>query len=249
MARTYEALRRAKKDNLISSDDIRVFDKEVQTRPNIVATERVPNECREEYHHMKQAIAGLATDREIKTLLFCCSSGGEGTTTVLINFARTMASEGDRVLVVDANLRNPAIHDALNLEQKIGFTDLLIGRAGVADAVKKSSATNLSVITCGTRSSNPFALLESSRLPLIIEQLKSLADWVLFDAPPVIACNDAGALAAKLDGVIMVIEAETTRSEVVNSARQRMENSSAKILGAVLNKRQMHIPDWAYNIL
>jgi protein-tyrosine kinase len=248
MARTYEALLRARKDKLIF-DDLNFFVKELQSRPNIVATTRVPLKCVEEYHHMKQTIAGLAADREIKVLLFCSSIEGEGTTTVLINFALTMASEGDRVLVVDANLRNPSIHEALNLEQKTGFTDLLLGKAAVADAVKITSAANLSAITCGTHSSNPFALLESNRLPLIIEQLKSLADWVLFDAPPVIACNDAGALAAKLDGVIMVIEAEKTRWEVVNSARQRMENSSGKILGAVLNKRQMHIPDWAYNIL
>ena len=197
MARTYEALKRAAQDNLIALEEIKAFDAGPKAGPNLVATTRVPKECVEEYHHMKQTIIGLASDREIKTLLFCCSSGGEGTTTVLINFARTMAAEGDRVLLVDANLRNPSIHDALNLEQKTGFTDLLLGRAAVADAVKKSSAPNLSAITCGTRSSNPFALLESSRLPLIIEQLKSLADWVLFDAPPVISCNDAACLPQK----------------------------------------------------
>ena len=60
---------------------------------------------------------------------------------------------------------------------------------------KKTTIANLSAITCGTRSSNPFSLLESDRLPLIIEQLKPLADWVLFDAPPVISCNDARVLA------------------------------------------------------
>jgi capsular exopolysaccharide synthesis family protein len=248
MAHTYDALLRARKDKLIF-DDLSFFVKELQSRPNIVSTMRLPHKIVEEYHHMKQTIATLSSDREIKALLFCSSIQGEGTTTVLINFALTMASEGDRVLVVDANLHRPAIYEALNLELKTGFTDLLTGKAAVADAVKKTAVENLSAITCGTRSSNPFALLESSQLPLIIEQLKPLADWVLFDAPPVIASNDAGALAAKLDGVIMVIEAEKTRWEVVNNARQRMEKSSGKILGAVLNKRQMHIPDWAYNIL
>jgi capsular exopolysaccharide synthesis family protein len=248
MAHTYEALLRARKDKLIF-DDLSFFVKELQSRPNIVSAMSIPHTIVEEYHHMKQTITTLSSDREIKALLFCSSIQGEGTTTVLINFALTMASEGDRVLVVDANLRRPAIYEALNLELKTGFTDLLTGKAAVADAVKKTAVENLSAITCGTRSSNPFALLESSQLPLIIEQLKPLADWVLFDAPPVISCNDAGALAAKLDGVIMVIEAEKTRWEVVNSARQRMGKSSGKILGAVLNKRQMHIPDWAYNIL
>ena len=126
---------------------------------------------------------------------------------------------------------------------------MLLGRAVVSEVIKKTTITNLSAITCGTRSTNPVSLLESDRLPLIIEQLKPLADWVLFDAPPVIACNDARTLAARMEGVIMVIEAEKTRWEVFNSASQRMESSAAKILGAVLNKRQMYIPDWAYNKL
>ena len=89
----------------------------------------------------------------------------------------------------------------------------------------------------------------SDRLPLFIEQIKNLADWVLFDAPPVMTFNDARVLAPIVDGVIMVIEAEKTRWEVVNSARQRMEQGTGKILGAVLNKRKMHLPDWAYNML
>jgi capsular exopolysaccharide synthesis family protein len=214
-----------------------------------LATTGMPDECVEEYRRMKQTIADLQSDRKIKTLLFCCSTRGEGNTTVLINFARTVAAEGDKVLVVDANLRSPSIHDALHLEQKIGFTDLLLDKAAVADAVKKTQIPNLSAITCGTHSSNPLSFLDSRRLPLIIDQLKSLADWVLFDATPVIAYNDARVLGIQVDSIIMVIEAEKTRWEVVNNARERMENGTVKILGAVLNKRQMHIPGWAYNKL
>jgi capsular exopolysaccharide synthesis family protein len=249
MARTYEALRRATKDNLIGSDGIKLFDKEPQPRPNLAAALRVPAECVEEYHCMKQTITALRADRQIRTLLFCCSTEGEGNSTVLANFAMTMASEGDKVLLVDANLRTPAIHDICNLDQIGGFSDVLLGRSAVADTIKKTHISNLSVITCGTRSSNPFALLDSNRLPPFIEQMKTLADWVLFDAPPVIAYNDARVLAPHIDGVIMVIEAEKTRWEVVNSARQRIGNDTGKILGAVLNKRQMHVPHWVYNML
>jgi capsular exopolysaccharide synthesis family protein len=198
---------------------------------------------------MKQTIAGLRAERQIKTLLFCCSIEGEGSSTVLANFAMTMAAGGDTVLLVDANLRNPTLHAIFNLEQKSGFSDVLLGRAAVADAIKKTTISNLSVITSGTRSSNPFSLLDADRLPLCIEQIKNLADWVLFDAPPVMTFNDARVLAPIVDGVIMVIEAEKTRWEVVNSARQRMEQGTGKILGAVLNKRKMHLPHWAYKML
>ena len=79
---------------------------------------------------------------------------------MLANFAMTMAAGGDTVLLVDANLRNPALHAIFNLEQKSGFTDVLLGRAAVADVIKKTTISNLSVITCGTRSSNPFSLLD-----------------------------------------------------------------------------------------
>jgi protein-tyrosine kinase len=249
MARTYEALTRAAKDNLIALEEIKAFDAGPKARPSLVPALRVPTECVEEYHCMKQTIAGLRAERQIKTLLFCCSIEGEGSSTVLANFAMTMAAGGDTVLLIDANLRNPALHTIFNLEQKSGFTDVLLGRAAVADAIKKTTISNLSVITCGTRSSNPFSLLDSDQLPLCIEQIKNLADWVLFDAPPVMTFNDARVLAPVVDGVIMVIEAEKTRWEVVNSARQRMEQGTGKILGSVLNKRKMHLPHWAYKML
>ncbi len=181
--------------------------------------------------------------------MFCCSIAGEGNSTVLLNFARTMAYEGDKVLVIDANLRTPAIHEAFNLEQKNGFTDLLLDRVTLTEVIKKTPVHTLSVVTCGTRSASPFSLLESNRLALLIEQTKPLADWILFDSPPVITYNDAQTLSTRIDGVIMVIEAEKTRWEVVNSARQRLDNGTGKIVGAVLNKRQMHIPDWAYKML
>jgi capsular exopolysaccharide synthesis family protein len=242
-------MQRASKDNLINADEIRIINAAPKARPNIVTTTRIPNELAEEFRQLKHNVAGIESDKKIKTLLLCCSTEGEGNTTVLINFARVIAAEGEQVLVVDANLRNPAIHRFLNLEQKNGFTDVLLGRAAVSEVIKKTTISNLFAITCGTRSTTPSSLLESDQLLLIIEQLKPLADWVLFDAPPVIACNDARTLAARMDGVIMVIEAEKTRCEVVNSARQRMESSAANILGAVLNKRQMHIPGWAYNKL
>jgi len=249
VSRTFEALQQAAKDSLLDSDQIRFFNAVPKARPNVAATAHIPNELVEEFRQLKHNVAGIESDKKIKTLLLCCSTEGEGNTTVLINFARTIASEGEQVLVVDANLHNPAIHRLLNLEQRNGFTDVLLGRAAVSEVIKKTTMSKLFAITGGTRSTNPSSLLESDRLPLIIEQLKPLADWVLFDAPPVIACNDARTLAARMDGVIMVIEAEKTRWEVFNSARQRMESSAANILGAVLNKRQMHIPGWAYNKL
>jgi Mrp family chromosome partitioning ATPase len=79
--------------------------------------------------------------------------------------------------------------------------------------------------------------------------MKTQADWVMFDAPHINSYDDSIALAARVDGVIMVVEAEKTRWEVAEHAKQRVENSNGKILGVILNKRQSHIPDWLYKRL
>ena len=79
--------------------------------------------------------------------------------------------------------------------------------------------------------------------------MKPYFDWVLFDSPCIHSCNDASTLAAKMDGVVMVVQAEKTRWEVAQSAKERIESEKIKILGAVLNKRKMLIPAWAYKIL
>jgi Mrp family chromosome partitioning ATPase len=79
--------------------------------------------------------------------------------------------------------------------------------------------------------------------------MKEQADWVLFDTPPLNSYNDAITLAARTDGVVLVLEAEKTRREVVQKVCERLEESGIRILGTVLNKRRMYIPDWAYNRL
>ena len=79
--------------------------------------------------------------------------------------------------------------------------------------------------------------------------MKLQADWVLFDSPPINVYNDASALAAKMDGVVMVVQAENTRWEVAQSAKKKIKNAKVSLLGVILNRRKMHIPDWAYKML
>ncbi|NOQ87098.1 MAG: capsular biosynthesis protein, partial [Deltaproteobacteria bacterium] len=117
------------------------------------------------------------------------------------------------------------------------------------EIVKETPISNLSVITGGIPHTSPSSIFESSSLDALIEQMKTRADWVLFDSPPINSYNDSRTLATKMDGVVMVVQAEKTRWEVAQSARQRMESDKVKILGVVLNKRQMHIPEWAYKML
>ena len=203
----------------------------------------------EEYHRMKHHILSSSPERKIKTLLFSSSIEGEGTSTVLISFAITLASRGDKVLLVDANLRNPTLHNLFNLDKKGGLTEVLLEENTLMDVIKQTKFTNLSVITSGIPHSNSFSIFESKSFDSFIEQMKARADWVLFDSPPINTYNDSSTLADKMDGVVMVVEAEKTRWEVAQSAKERIENGKVKILGVILNKRELYIPRWAYKML
>ena len=203
----------------------------------------------EECHRMRLQIRASEGNRKIKTLLFASATEAEGTTTVAINFARTLATAGESVLLVDANLRSPSLHQAFNLEQRNGLSELFQVKKSLSDVIKKTIVANLSVITSGAPHPNPFSLFGADSIEPIVDMMKEQADWVLFDAPPVNAYNDSTSLAEKTDGVVLVVEAEKTRWEVAQKARRQLEQCGVRILGAVLNRRQMRIPGWAYRMM
>jgi capsular exopolysaccharide synthesis family protein len=203
----------------------------------------------EEYHRLKHQLLSSVSNEKVKIILFSSSAKGEGNSTILSNFAITLASGGDKVLLVDANLRNPFLHDLFKLDKKDGLTELLLEDKSLDAVIKQTRHENLSVITCGVSHTNPFSLLGSRSFDSFIGKVKPHFDWILFDSPSIHSCNDSSTLAAKTDGVVMVVQAENTRWEVAQSAKERIENEKIKILGAVLNKRKMHIPEWAYKIL
>ncbi len=249
MAKTFEALMKAEKEDQIRPDEAKTFELKPRAKPLMPVEFKLPHQIAEEYHRLKQQLLSSVADSKIKTLLFSASTEGEGTSTVLSNFAITLASDGDKVLVIDANLRSPTLHDLFSLDKKGGLTELLLGDKSLKDVIKQTNLKNLSVITSGIPHSNPFAIYESQLLDSVIEQLEAQYDWILFDSPPITTCNDSTSLAGKVDGVVMVVQAENTRWEVAQSAKERINNGKANILGVVLNKRKMHIPNWAYKLL
>lgn len=209
----------------------------------------IPQQVMEEYHRMKYNILRLNSGTQVKALVFTSPTEGEGNSTVLINFAITLASEGDRVLLVDANLRNPSFHHVFNLEEKNGLTELVFGKSALTNVIKKTQFNNLSVITCGMPCSDPSSVFESPSLNAHIETMKTRADWVLFDSTPIHSSNDSIALAKKVDGAVMVVQAEKTRWEVAENAKQRIESGKGTVLGVVLNNRKFYIPEWLYKTL
>ena len=248
MAKTYEALMKAEKENQVRKEENKVFDLKNKPKINKPISFQIPFRIDEEYHRMKHRVA-VALPQAKKVLLFSCSSHGEGTTSIVLGFATSLAKGNEKVLLVDANVRNPTLHDFLSVDKKKGFVELILGECSLADVVKKTKTNNLKVITAGVLHSNPFSLFESAYLDTLIDQMKIEADWVLFDSAPINSYIDSVALASKMDGVIMVVQAEKTRWEVAQTAKKRIEDGQGKFLGVILNRRKMYIPEWAYKLL
>lgn len=250
MGKIYEVLKKAEADKQFQSKEFKSPDRVIYPKqypsPKLKGSPTMLEEC----HRMKLMLQAAKNDERIRTIVFSSALQGEGTSTVLINFAKTVASAGESVLLVDANLRRPALHEAFNIEQNWGLSDFFQGKSSVSDIIKKTKIHNLSVITCGTfNHHNPLAMFSDDAIDAFIGEIKEQADWVLFDTPSLNSYNSSISLAAKTDGVVLVVEAEKTRWEVAQKAYRQLEEGGIRVLGAVLNKRKMHIPDWFYKRL
>jgi capsular exopolysaccharide synthesis family protein len=207
----------------------------------------------EEYHRLKLNLLGTNSDRKIKSILFSSPTEGEGTSTILSGFAMSLADQGEKVLLIDANSRSPSLHRTFDIGMENGLSDLLLLKSTLKEVIKGTDFKNLFVITVGTLgdglSVSGRGLFASNSLDSHIAKLRQEMDWVLLDGPPINHFDEGLTLAGKVDGVVMVVEAEKTRWEVAQAAKQRLEDSGAKILGVVLNKRRFYIPNWVYKTL
>lgn len=249
MANTYEALLKAQKEHKIRQEENRVLDSKGTSKARRPISLQVPFSLEEEYYKMKQRLAIALPKTRSKALLFSSRSRGEGATSSLLGFALTIAKGNERVLIVDSNFRNPALHDCMGVEKRKGFVEMIMGECTLEDAVETTRVNNLKVITAGIQHSKPFSLLESASMDTLIAQMKAGADWVLFDSSPINLYSESVALASKMDGIIMVVQAEKTRWEAAQAAKKQIEDSRGNVLGVILNRRKMYIPGWAYRFI
>ncbi len=244
MSKTFEALQKAEKEKMPLNTK-RPNKKNKTSLVNFNLDVRIT----EELKNMKLYIRSKSDRKNIITILFTSSIPGEGTSTILVNFAKEIAINGESVIVVDTNLRNPTLHKLMNVENIDGIAEIIEKRKPLIETIKKTDTENMQIITHGKQSERTITGFSTDTIKPIIDELKSHADWVLFDSPPIHTYSDAATLANEVDGVIMVVQAEKTKWEVAQSARDNITKGKAKILGAILNKKQFHIPNLIYKFI
>ncbi len=163
----------------------------------------------------------------------------DGKTTVACNLAIAQAAAGRRVLLVDANLRKPAIHQIFSAQQDGGLSDVLVGTAKLSDVVRRTERPNLDILAAGRLPPNPAELLASSEMKELIDEATRTYDQVILDTPPVLLASDACALASKADGVILVCRAKVNSRGIGSRACGLLHHVDAHVFGAILNAAQV----------
>lgn len=185
-------------------------------------------------------VAGLVSP--VRTLLITSACPGEGKTFVAANIAVSLAQNGSRVILVDADLRRPSLHYVFDLPLGPGFTNLVVNpETSMDDLLQATSVENLRVLTCGIVPPNPAELLGSPRAAEVMDLLAQHADIVIYDSPPAATVTDAVVIAPHVDTVLQVVRAGSTRIDLVRRCKAILERGGAHILGPVLN--QVSLPE------
>lgn len=173
-----------------------------------------------------------------KTIMITSPSQGNGKTTIAVNLALAMSMSDQKVVLVDADMRRPAIHTALNVSSKPGLSDVIRGEKMAQSVVKVWKKDKLEVITSGTRLPNVTEILGSKKIGAILNELKETFEVVIVDAPPLVI-SDAYNLASKVDGVIVVLVPGQTREEQAKVMKEQLDRAGAKVIGVVFNRITM----------
>ena len=155
-----------------------------------------------------------------RVILVTSANPAEGKTTTLANLAVALAQNGAKVLAVDADLRRPTLYQHFGVPKSPGLTDLIVGKAAASEAIHSTRIEGLQLLPCGYLTPNPAELLGSPMMKQIVDALRAHYEWVLIDAPPLLAMADAPVLCPLVDGVVLVIAAESA-TQAGGDARHR----------------------------
>ncbi len=191
----------------------------------------------EAYRNIRNGLAFAGVDSPINVLAVTSCAPGEGKSTFTTNLGICLAQDGQRVVIIDCDLRRPTQHRAFNtINNAAGVSSIISQAAAHTDVLQQTPIANLSVITSGPLPSNPGRIVESLRMRQLVADLARSYDMVLIDAPPVLAVADALSLARTAKGMVVVVEAGKTTRRMLTDVRSRFESAGLEPVGAVFNK-------------
>ena len=224
----------------------------VEQRPGQPAAARAANAASpdaavaEAYRVLRTNLIFSAPAEGGRALVLTSANPGEGKTTTTANLAIALALNGAKVLVVEADLRRPALHQHFRIKKTPGLTDLIVSKCQASQAIQSTRFKGLQVLPCGYVPPNPAELLGSASMREIVQALRSCYDWVLIDTPPVLAMADTPVLCPLVDGIILVVSAEQSPRPAVQRSVDQLLGVGGKITGVVLNRVDLRRNSYYY---
>ena len=179
-------------------------------------------------------------DNPTKVFAVTSALPGEGKTSTALNLALALAQAGQRVLIIDGDLRRPKLAPRLGLEQAVGLTTVLVGNVKVADAIQRHAPGGLDVLTSGSIPPNPAELLQSHAMGDLLESLRKEYDTIIIDSPPLLPVTDAALLSAQSDGALIVLRYSRTTKDQLSHSVERLQAVDARPVGVVMNMVPAH---------
>lgn len=201
----------------------------------MILDETSPFVLQEAYKTMRTNLLFALRGNGCKRFCITSSMPGEGKSITILNLAISIAQTGKKVLLVDADLRRPALARLLGEDSVPGMSNVLVGQANVENAVRENIRTNLDVLFAGDVPPNPSELLGSEQMQELVESMSREYDYVLVDAPPVNLVSDCCIIANLLDGIVLLARSGVARKDGVKQAINQLRMTNTKILGCVLN--------------
>lgn len=202
---------------------------------NLIMNSKMSEPIIEAYKTIRTNIQFSSLDKSVQMLLMTSANPSEGKTTTICNLAITLAQSEKKVLLIDCDLRKPAIHRTFNILNAKGLTNILAENLDYSYIANEVGIPCLDVITSGPKPPNPSELLGSSRMKSFLEQMRNKYDFVMLDTPPVLPVTDATILSQLVDGVILVVRYGKTTYESILRAKESLEKVNANLLGTVIN--------------
>jgi polysaccharide biosynthesis transport protein len=204
--------------------------------PNHLAVSmQLNSEVADAYRSLRTNLMFSSRAAAFKTLVVTSTASREGKTTMVSNLAISYARQGFRVLLIDADLRLPRLHEVFDLLQTSGLSSLLDGRCEPADAIRETSIPGLNLIPSGELPVDPTELLVGQRMESLLTECRERYDLVIIDTPPVLAVAETAVLAAAADAVLFVVRAGQTDRRAAEEAMQQLAFAGANVVGAALN--------------
>ncbi|MEH7254173.1 CpsD/CapB family tyrosine-protein kinase [Neobacillus niacini] len=207
----------------------------INKKVNLIAATNQNCKISEQYRTIRTNFLSSIDCVNSRTLIITSPNSQEGKSTTSANFAISLALQGKKVLLIDANMRNPILDHSFKIGNTIGLSSVLNGRIRIEDTIGKTEINGLDLLTSGPVPINPTELLGSQNMESLVETTVGLYDVVVFDTPPILEVSDAKILANLCDGLLLVIRSGKTKSAEAIKVKKLLKSSKSRLLGIILN--------------